>query len=54
MVGTKVTTPKIVLGSSLREDVFRDIIIDNNFFYDTQRYVSNYQACGKLSGNKDW
>jgi hypothetical protein len=50
ITGTKVTNPKTVLGSSPGEDVgFRD-----NFSYDIQRYVSNDQAYGKLSGNKDW
>jgi hypothetical protein len=48
IIGNKVTNPKTFLGASLGEDVFMD-----NFFYDIQRYVSNDQACGKLSGNKD-
>jgi hypothetical protein len=29
------------------------IIMIISFFYDIQRYASNDQACGKLSGNKD-
>jgi hypothetical protein len=46
----KVTNLKTVLGSCPGEDVgFRD-----NFTYDIQRYISNDQAYGKLSGNKDW
>jgi hypothetical protein len=53
---------KSVLGSSLGEDVrFRGNNDDdnnnnnnnNNNFYDIQRYVSNYWACGKLPGNND-
>jgi hypothetical protein len=40
-----------VLSSSLGEDVgFGD---NKTFFYDIHRYVSNDQAYGKLSGNKD-
>jgi hypothetical protein len=27
---------------------------NNNFSYGVQRYVSNSQVCGKLSGKKDW
>jgi hypothetical protein len=39
------------LGLSLSEDVgFRN---NNNNFYDIQQYVSNDQAYGKLSDNKD-
>jgi hypothetical protein len=50
IIGSLVTNPKTVLGFSLGEDVgFRD----NNFFYYIQGYVSNDQAYGKLSGNKD-
>jgi hypothetical protein len=48
ITGTNVTNSKTVLGSCPGEDVGLGII----FFYDIQRYVSNDQACGKLSDNK--
>jgi hypothetical protein len=55
---TEVTSPKTVLGSSFCKDVFRNNNNNNNNnnninFSDIQRYVSNHQAYGKLSGNKD-
>jgi hypothetical protein len=51
ITGTKVTNPKTDLSWSLGEDVgHRD---NNNFLYCIQRYVSNDQVYGKLSGNND-
>jgi hypothetical protein len=53
ITGTDIKNPKTVLGSSLGDNFcFRNmrIII---IFSDIQRYVSNDQAHGKLSGNKD-
>jgi hypothetical protein len=49
ITGTKATNTISVLGSSPGEDVgFRD-----HFSYDIQQYVSNDQAYGKFSSNKD-
>jgi hypothetical protein len=49
ITGTEVTNPKSILVSRPSKDVgFRDI-----FSCDIQRYVSNDQAYGKLSGNED-
>jgi hypothetical protein len=46
---TKATNSKSALGSSFGEHVgFGD---NYKFFCDIQRYVSNDQAYGKLSGN---
>jgi hypothetical protein len=59
VTGTKLRNPKTVVNSSLSEDIgFRDDDDDDNdnikiiTFYDIQRNVSNFQAYGKLSGNK--
>jgi hypothetical protein len=49
ITGTWVTNPITVLGSSLGED------FSNNIFpMIFQWYVSNDQAYGKISGDKDW
>jgi hypothetical protein len=51
ITGIEATNPKIVLGSSLDEDVgFRD---NYSFFCDIQRYVSSNQVYDQLPDNKE-
>jgi hypothetical protein len=42
----------ITLNDTVKTNVLR--FRNNNFSYDIQRHLSNYQAYDKLSGNKDW